>query len=268
MIAARAGAAVRLRDVSVRLGGVEVLHGLDLGVDAGEWLTLVGPNGAGKSTVLRAIAGVVAHGGSIAVDGQELTGRPDRRRARLVALVPQRPVLPPGATVVDYVLLGRTPYLPPLRAPGAADRSLVSRVLAELELTDFAERELETMSGGELQRVFLARALAQQPALLLLDEPTAALDVGHAQDVLGLVDRLRADVGLTVISTMHDLTLAGGYADRLAMLDRGRMVAIGAPAEVLTAELVGRVYRADVVVTKVAKQGTNGAAPVVVPIRR
>ena len=243
-----------------------VLRAVDLTVSSGEWVTVVGPNGAGKSTLLRALAGLAGYSGSVRLDGLEARTAPGRVRARTVAVVPQLPVIPVGVTVGDYVMLGRTPHLAPLQREGRTDHRVVARTLDLLDLTEFSPRLLTTMSGGELQRAFLARALAQEPTVLLLDEPTSALDIGHQQSVLDLVDRLRRDTGLTVLSTMHDLTLAGGYADRVALLDDGTLVAVGPPAEVLTATWLEQIYRARV---EVVPPGTwpGQRGPVIVPIR-
>jgi iron complex transport system ATP-binding protein len=170
-------------------------------------------------------------------------------------------VLPDGVTTGDYVTLGRTPHRPLLSAPRGIDRQVVEDVMERLGLGPLAERRLATLSGGEQQRAVLARALAQQPRVLLLDEPTASLDLGHAQQVLDLVDRLRRQDGLTVLSTLHDLTLAGQYADRLALLAEGRVVAEGTPPDVLTPAALATHYgaRAEVVA------GPNG--PTVMPVR-
>jgi iron complex transport system ATP-binding protein len=184
--------------VRVTLGDAEILHGVDLTVASGEWVTVIGPNGAGKSTLLRAVGGAIAHTGRVVIDGTPTAALPRRRRAQLVATVAQQPMVPPGMRVLDYVLLGRTPYIAPLGRESAHDLAIVSQVLDQLELHRFAGRELETLSGGERQRVFLARALAQGAPLLLLDEPTSALDIGHQQEVLELVDRLRRERSLTV----------------------------------------------------------------------
>jgi iron complex transport system ATP-binding protein len=255
--------AVAAHGVVVELGGARILHGVDLDVAPGEWVTVIGPNGAGKSTLLRAVGGLLAvASGSITLFGTALPKLKRRDRARLVATVPQSPVVPPGLSVFDYVLLGRTPYVPPLGRESARDLDAVRVVLHRLDLAAFAERPLETLSGGERQRVFLARALAQGATLVLLDEPTTALDIGHQQDVLELVDELRRDHGLTVVSTMHDLSIAGEYADRMVMLAQGRVAAAGAPAEVLTEELLAKHYRARVRILP----GDHG--PLVVPIRK
>src|SRR5262249_4947295 len=157
--------------------GNPIVRGVSLSVAAGEWVTVIGPNGAGKSTLLRAIAGVVRWHGGIDLFDRPAASLGRRERARLVAMVPQDPVGPPGMAVVDYVLLGRTPYVPPLGRESGADLATVDAVLERLDLGGFAGRRLESLSGGERQRVFLARALAQGAKLLLLDEPTTALDI-------------------------------------------------------------------------------------------
>jgi len=238
--------ALTARDVRVLVGtrpAVPAVDGVSLDVASGGWLGVIGPNGAGKSTLLKAIAGLLPYQGSISFDPPP-PGRTRRDLARLLAYVAQQPTLPPEVAVREYVLLGRTPYLGYLGNPGRADREIAGAALSRLELEGLATRALGTLSGGERQRVALARALAQQPRVLLLDEPTSALDLGHQQLVLELVDRLRREDGLTVVTTLHDLTAAGQYADRLVLLDRGRVAAAGTPAEVLTAERIGAVYRA------------------------
>jgi iron complex transport system ATP-binding protein len=252
---------VEIRDVGVDLDGNEIVRGVSLSVASGEWVTVIGPNGAGKSTLLRAIAGLVRFRGGIELFGQASEALSRRQRARLVAMVPQDPVVPPGMVVLDYVLLGRTPYIPPLGRESAADLVAVDEALTRLDLTRFAGRRLESLSGGERQRVFLARALAQGATLLLLDEPTTALDIGHQQEVLELVDRLRRDGPLTVLATMHDLSIAGEFADRMVLLANGRVIAAGPPREVLTERLLAEHYRARVRVI----EGDHG--PLVVPVR-
>jgi iron complex transport system ATP-binding protein len=232
----------------VRYGRRVAVEAFSDAVRPGEWLCLIGPNGAGKSSVLRAVAGLVPHLGEIRVDGAPLSVRSARRRAELVAYVPQTPVLPDDMTGEEYVLLGRTPYISYFGAESAHDRAMVADVLDRLDLAEFAHRRLGTMSGGERQRLVIARALAQEAPILLLDEPTSALDIGHQQQALELVDRLRREHGLTVVSAMHDLTLAGLYADRLALLHRGQVVSTGDAAHVLRAETLSEFYGVSVVV--------------------
>jgi len=243
--------AIRLRGVTVELGGRPVVDRVDADVADGEWVALIGPNGAGKTTLLRALARLVPFAGEIELDGTPLADLGRGELARLVAVVPQEPSTPPWMTVAEYVLLGRTPHLGPLAKEGARDREAAARALARLDLLGFVERRLGTLSGGEKQRVVVARALAQDAAIVLLDEPTAALDIGHQQQALDLLDGLRAESGLTLVAAMHDLTLAAQYADRMVLLDGGRVVADGAPTEVLTAPVIARHYGAAIDVVPV-----------------
>jgi iron complex transport system ATP-binding protein len=237
--------ALSIEHIAVHFGGLVAIADMNFVVNEGEVVSLIGPNGAGKTTALRAIAGLVEYDGSIRVDGGEARQLGRRRLARACALVPQLPERPPELTVGEYVLLGRTPHLGYLAAERAEDRAAAARALGRLELGRFAHRPLASLSGGELQRAVLARALAQEADVLLLDEPTAALDLGRQQQALELVYELRAD-GLTILSTMHDLTLAGQYADRLVLLDRGVVVAEGDPTDVLSPENVATHYGAAV----------------------
>ncbi|MBO0828261.1 MAG: ABC transporter ATP-binding protein [Streptosporangiales bacterium] len=253
---------LRTNALAVAYDGKQVLHGMDFRVAEGEWCGLIGPNGAGKSTLLRAIAGLVPYTGDVAVADAAVATLDRRRLSQLVAYVPQRPTTPADMTVTEYVLLGRTPYVPYLGVEGAHDVTVARGVLARLDLAAFAHRGLGSLSGGELQRVVLGRALAQEAPVLLLDEPTSELDVGHQQQVLDLVDELRVERGITVVSAMHDLTLASEYARRLVLLHDGRAVATGTPAEVLTEANVSRFYDATVRVLR----GDDGAV-VVVPVR-
>jgi iron complex transport system ATP-binding protein len=252
---------IALDHVSVRFDGRPIVDGVSLSVATGEWLNIVGPNGAGKTTLLRVLAGLVGFDGSMTVDGADVRSMKRKELARLVALVPQIPLIPPGMTVADYVLLGRTPHLRPLASEGQADLDAAQLALERLDLLPFASRAVTTLSGGERQRVLVARLLAQDAPIALLDEPTTALDVGHQQQVLDLVDELRHDRGLTVVATMHDLTLAAQYGDRVALLADGRVAATGAPAEVLTEEALSTLYGARVRVLR------DGDSLVVVPKR-
>lgn len=235
---------IALRDVTVHLGGRPVVNRVTATVAEGEWLALIGPNGAGKTTLLRAVARLVAFTGEIALGGRPLIGLGRSELARLVAVVPQEPSTPPWMTVAEYVLLGRTPHLGPLAKEGARDREASARALTRLDLLPFAERRLGTLSGGEKQRVVVSRALAQEAKIVLLDEPTAALDIGHQQQALELLDGLREESGLTLVAAMHDLTLAAQYADRMLLLDDGRVAADGSPSDVLSEATIARHYGA------------------------
>jgi cobalamin transport system ATP-binding protein len=253
--------------VTIELDQVVVTHGrgavigpVTWQVEPGGWLCLIGPNGAGKTSLLHAIAGIVPHQGQIRMHGSSAGTLSSRRRAQLVALVSQRPTIPPDMSVRDFVLLGRTPHISYFGMETRRDRAIAKAALERLELEAFTVRALATLSGGELQRVLLARAVAQQAPVLLLDEPTSALDLGHQQQVLHLVDDLRREYGLTVVSTMHDLTLAGSHADALVLLHDGVPVAEGAPAEVLTEATLRRYYGADIEILR-ASDGTIAVVP-------
>jgi len=241
---------IELRDVSVKLGSNRVIGSLSASVESGEWVGLLGPNGAGKTTLIRAIAGLVSYEGSIAVEGRSIVESSRREVAKLIALVPQKPETPPELTVAEYVLLGRTPHIAYLATESRDDRLAAERAIARLGLQKFVERPLGSLSGGELQRAVLARALAQEAPVLLLDEPTSALDLGRQQQALELVDELRGDAQLTVVSAMHDVSLAGQYADRLLLLDAGDVVAEGAAVDVLSEELISQLYGASVRVVR------------------
>jgi iron complex transport system ATP-binding protein len=239
-------AAVDVRGVSVVLDGASVVRNVSATIQRGEWSTLIGPNGAGKTTLLRALGGLVSFDGEILFDGRAVLATTRREVARQIALVPQQPQTPPDLTVVEYVLLGRTPHMGYLSTESRSDRLAAESAIARLALRPFAKRRLGSLSGGELQRVVLARALAQEAPILLLDEPTSALDLGRQQQALELVDSLRRDDELTVISAMHDLSLAGQYADRLMLLDQGQVVAEGSALEVLSEANIAAFYSANV----------------------
>jgi len=254
--------AVEMAGVSVSYDGTPVLKGVTSSFEAGSWVGLIGPNGAGKTTLLRAVAGLVPFEGDIRLQDTSVSSLSRRRISRIVAYLPQRPVVPDSMSVGDYALLGRTPYIPYLGTERRRDLEIVASVLDQLDLATLAGRRLDSLSGGERQRAVLARALAQQAPVLLLDEPTTGLDVGHQQQVLELVDTLRDDLDLTVVSAMHDLTLAGQFADQLVLLDGGRVAAAGPPATVLTEEVISRHYHASVRVLE-----DPGGGIVVIPVR-
>ncbi|HEU4319294.1 MAG TPA: ABC transporter ATP-binding protein [Acidimicrobiia bacterium] len=242
--------------VVVTYGDVPVLKSVSLEVADGQWLGLIGPNGAGKTTMIKAGVGVVEYSGVVAVNGQEA------RRGEDVAWMPQRPHLPDEMGVADYVMLGRTPHLGYLGAESKHDVDTVRTSIEKLGLSGFERRPLGTLSGGEAQRVVLARALAQEAPVLLLDEPTASLDISHAVEVLDVVDDLRRTESLTIVMAAHDLTLAGRYCERLALIAGGEVVADGDPSMVLTEDLLGAHYGAGIRVL------ADEDGPIVVPVRR
>lgn len=233
---------VGISSVSVTYGATRAVDGVTLDVATGEWLTLVGPNGAGKSSLLRTIVGEEPSTGIVRVAGTDIARVRSRQRALLVAYVPQHPVFPEGLSVFDYVLLGRTPHMGLLASETRDDIAEVWNSLEDLELSAFAGRDVATLSGGEFQRVALARVIAQDAPVLVLDEATASLDVARQHRVLELIDSIRRSRDLTVIAAMHDLTAAAQFSDRVALIDHGRVLADGAPADVLTEERLRAVY--------------------------
>lgn len=248
-------------DLHVRLGGREVLAGIGLSARAGEVLALVGPNGAGKSTLLAALAAdLPAASGEVRIDGRAVGdwSAPDLALRRSV--LPQSAALSFPFPVEDVVRMGRAPWA---ATPFAdADEEAVASAMAATEVTEFAGRSFSALSGGERARVALARVLAQRAPLMLLDEPTAALDLRHQELVLRIC-RERAAAGDAVVVVLHDLGLAAAYADRAAVLHGGRIAAVGPPAEVFEAALLSRVYRQPVEVLPHPRTG----APLVVPVR-
>lgn len=233
---------LQLDCVGVRYDGKDAVRDVTASVDAAEWVGLIGANGAGKSSLLRAVAQIVRHTGELRVAGESTAHLTRRRRAQLVAYVPQQPELPAGMSVLDYTLLGRTPHIGYFGVESAADRRHCIELLDQLGLGGLTARVLSTLSGGELQRVVLARALAQDAPVLLLDEPTSALDLGRRVDALELVDELRRERGLTVLSAMHDLTLAAQFADRLILMSDGRVIASGTPEHVLDERVLSECF--------------------------
>jgi iron complex transport system ATP-binding protein len=230
------------RDVRVSRGRREVVHSVSLQVEAGSWVSVVGPNGAGKSSFLLALAGLLPSDGDVTIDGRTLRERSARERARLIALVPQQPVVPDALTVAEYVLLGRTPHLSLFGSEARSDHAMADTVLAKVDLAWASDRLVSTLSGGEFHRAVVGRALAQEARVLLLDEPTSGLDLGHQVQVLELVDTLRRSEGITVVSAKHDLTLAARYSDLVALLVDGVLAAAGRPEAVLRADVLERHY--------------------------
>jgi iron complex transport system ATP-binding protein len=244
------GDVLRVDRAGVCLGEARVLDDVSLRVASGEMVGLVGPNGSGKTTLLRAVAGLVASDGEVWLADAPLKALDAGAIARLVARVPQSTALDVqlGLSAEEVVLAGRAPYLGLWRWETARDHAIVDDAMRVTSTRELAERLAAELSGGERQRVFSARALAQQPRLLLLDEPTANLDLGHQVRVLELVQRLTREAGLGALAAIHDLELAARFCDRLVVLHRGRVVAEGLPRAVLTPELLREIYGVHAVV--------------------
>jgi iron complex transport system ATP-binding protein len=234
---------LELRDVAFAYGERPVLDGVSLALRPGRVVGLLGPNGAGKSTLVRLAAGLLRPArGSVLLDGRAMSSWPRREIARRIAFLPQDGVMPPAFTGWEIALMGRTPHLGWLAAEGPADLAAVERALRLADASAFADRRVGELSGGERQRVLLARALAQEPAVLLLDEPTVHLDLGHQLAMVELVVGMARRSGLAVLAVYHDLNLAAQSCDELLVLHGGRMVARGAPDDVLRSPVVPEVY--------------------------
>jgi ABC-type cobalamin/Fe3+-siderophores transport system ATPase subunit len=234
---------IEIKNLNVAYGPRRVLKDISLNVKTGEILALLGPNGSGKSTLIRALSGVVHSTGNLSLSGRNLGGLGPAERARLIAVVPQTATLPPAFTVWETVLLGRTPYLNFLGQVSAKDEEIAHTALAKVDALILAKRLVGELSGGEQQRVLLARALAQSTPVLLLDEPTAHLDLQHQIGLLELVHKLAREENLTVLIALHDLNLAARYADRVALIVAGQLKALGTAKEVLRPDLISDVYQ-------------------------
>ena len=232
-----------ITNLTLRYEARTVLRDVTLDVNPGEVLALIGPNGVGKSTLIRATSGALKPAsGRITIDGHDLYRLPIEQRARLIAVVPQAVRLPESFTAFETVLMGRTPYLGWLGRESEKDRSAVRAAMDRTGTRELADRLIGELSGGEQQRVLIARALAQSSPTLLLDEPTAHLDLKHQAGVLGLVRDLAHDERYAVLIALHDLNLAAQYADRVALLSNGSVAAIGTPEFVLTEENLSAAY--------------------------
>jgi iron complex transport system ATP-binding protein len=254
---------LRLSRVEVAYGQRRVLDGVDLTVERGEVVGLVGPNGGGKTTLLRAITrGVPLSGGSVSIGGDDVAGLSRRELARRVAVVPQDPTLPLGFLAREVVVMGRTPYIDFLAQEGPDDYARADAALARLGAESLRLRRVDELSGGERQNVVLARALAQETPVLLLDEPTANLDIGHQVTIARLLNSLAHTDGVAILAALHDLTLASLYCDRLVLIVAGRIVADGPPRQVLTSENLRLAYGANVGVLQL--EGLPG--PFIVPL--
>ncbi len=240
---------LEIKNVSAGYTARPVLRDITLRAAGGEVLALIGANGAGKSTLLRVIAGTLApRRGSVRLDGADLARLDARRRAQRVAVVPQGAHLPGAFSVFDVVLMGRNPYLSMFGRENERDLAIARRAMAQTDILHLADTPVGELSGGEQQRVLVARALAQSPQVLLLDEATVHLDLKHQADILQRARRMACDGGLIVIAALHDLNLAALYADRIALLCRGELLAVDTPAAVLTPALLQAAYDVPVVV--------------------
>lgn len=251
-----------IQSLSVAYGPRRVLNNLSLLVPSGQILAVIGPNGAGKSTLIRALSGIIPPlSGQMRVDGQDLQHLSAVRRARLLAVVPQAVQLPPAFSAWEMVLLGRTPHLNWLGQTSAHDEEIVRQAMTRTDTLELAERRVGELSGGEQQRLLLARALAQDAPVLLMDEPTAHLDLQYQVSLLSLVRDLARSEKLAVLLVLHDLNLAARYADQVALLVKGELLALGNPSEVLQAALLSQAYHTPLKVLALGEDGSLAVLP-------
>jgi iron complex transport system ATP-binding protein len=232
---------LKISHLGAQLGGRTVLSDVSLDVAAGEFVGLIGPNGAGKTTLLRAVLGLTAYTGGIALANSAVETLSARDKALRVSYLPQEREIAWPVTVERVVALGRAPHLPPFSRPGVADAASITRAMARMDILDLATRAATDLSGGEKARVLIARALAQEAPLLLADEPTSGLDPSHQIALMKVFAELARD-GAGVVACLHDLGLAARWCTRLILLDQGRIVADGTPREVLSAERLRAIY--------------------------
>ncbi len=235
--------AVAVHDLAYGYNGETVLRGLSFTVSTGSFFIIIGPNGSGKTTLMRLLAGLLTpQRGTIDILDRPLRSWRPRVLARHMAFVPQLPPEPLPFTVMEVVLMGRSPYLGVLGMEGKPDLEIARQAMQFTGIEHLADRPLRRVSGGEQQRVLLARAICQEPDILLLDEPTAFLDLAHQIQVMDLLERLQAEKEVTVVMVSHDLNLAAMYGDRLLLLKEGRAAAVGSPDEVLTYAALEEAY--------------------------
>ena len=258
-------AAIAARGITFQYGvGAPVLNGVELAAAAGEIAGVIGPNGSGKTTLLNVLSCTLKPaGGTVAVFGRDARALPARERAKVMAVVPQEARVAFPFTALEIALMGRAPYLGRWRLEAAGDLAAAGEALGMTGMYELRDRRFHELSGGEKQRVMVAKALAQRPRILLLDEPTAFLDLKHQVEIYELIRRLAREQGICVLAVSHDINLAAMYCDRLHVLDGGRIVASGAPAAVLDPALLERVYG---VAVGVARHPARGEAPLIFPM--
>jgi iron complex transport system ATP-binding protein len=240
---------IELSNVSLGYNHRAILGDVNMKAKAGQILGLVGPNGSGKSTLIKGMTRVIdLFTGCISIEGRDIRTIKRDELARLVATVPQDPALPAAFTAFEVVLMGRTPHLGLLRYEGGKDLAIAWQAMEATHTESFAERRVSELSGGERQRLIIARALTQQPSAMLLDEPTANLDINHQIEILNLVKSLCREQSLAIIIALHDLNLAAQYCDWMVMLNGGKVHAEGTPFDILTASNIKKVYGAEVCV--------------------
>jgi iron complex transport system ATP-binding protein len=237
---------IEAENVSLAYGRNVVMRDLTFRVSPGEMLGLIGPNGSGKSTIIKAVSHIMRPvSGRILLDGRDLLQIPRSELARLMGVVPQMPLLPSSFTAFEIVLMGRNPHLGMFRYEGIKDMEITWQAMAKTATRSLADRRIGELSGGEIQRIVIARVLAQEPKSILLDEPTANLDINHQVEILDLIKNFCRESNLAVMITLHDLNLASQYCDRLLLINRGQVHAQGTPVEVINQQNIREVYGAE-----------------------
>jgi len=237
---------LEVENLGLAYGRNVVIRDLTFQVTPGEMVGLIGPNGSGKSTIIKALSRVIKpYSGRILLNGKNISKIPRAELARLVGVVPQMSLLPSAFTAFEIVLMGRNPHLRLLQYEGARDMAITWEAMGRTATQSLTERRIGELSGGEIQRIVIARVLAQEPKSILLDEPTANLDINHQVEILDLIKNLCMENNLTVVVTLHDLNLASQYCGRLILINDGRIHAQGTPSEVINSENIKEVYGAE-----------------------
>lgn len=229
-------------DLRIGYGGSAIIDGVDVAIPPGELTVIIGPNACGKSTLLRSLARLLKpETGNVLLDGADIRSMPTKELARRLGLLPQTPIAPDGITVQDLVSRGRYPHQSLLRSWSVSDEAAVTDALAATEVTDLADRRVDELSGGQRQRVWIAMALAQETAMLLLDEPTTFLDIGHQNDVMELISGMQ-DGERTIVAVLHDINQASRFATHLIAMKDGQIVAEGAPSDIVNPSLIKELF--------------------------
>jgi iron complex transport system ATP-binding protein len=255
--------ALELQNNSLSYGGNKVVDDVSFSVEAGEFFMILGPNGAGKSSLLKLVSGIEkSQSGQINILGRPKSTYSTRDLAKVIALVAQQAPIDFPFSVAETVLMGRSPHLGLLGIEGEKDYAIAREAMCFTGIEQFANRRLDQLSGGERQRVMIARAICQEPKIILLDEPTTALDPAHQLKIMDLMERFRQEKKITVIMVSHDLNLAALYSDRLLLMKNGRVVVIGTPAEVFVSEFLEKSYECNLLID----ENPLGKVPRVMPI--
>lgn len=253
---------LEIKDLELTYAQTQALKKITFSVNHGEFLIIIGPNGSGKTSLLKCLARLNKFQGKITLADQDLEKFSRKHLARTMAYLPQNPQDEFNFTVQEMVLMGRSPYLGPLGLEKEKDLALAQKTMEMTNIAHLAQKKIKELSGGERQRVFLARGLCQKPAIFLLDEPTSALDLAHQVQVMDLLTELKEKKKLTIIMVVHDLNLAGMYADRLLLLSKGEIVKIGPVQEVLCQKLLEKAFACPIIIEK----GTLGNCPRVLTV--